>query len=287
MPELPEVETVRAGLEQALRGARIRCVEMHRTSLRFPLPEDFAAYLEGERLNAFRRRGKYLLIELENKGLLLAHLGMSGRFTVLPPELPPEQGGWSRTRHDHIIFHMQGGTRLVYTDPRRFGLMDLIRDGNWREHRLLASMGIEPLGNAMNGAFLARAAQNRRMPLKSFLLDQRIIAGLGNIYVCEALYRARLSPRRMAHTLGQGARPGLRAERLARAITQVLREAIAAGGSSLRDYAQSNGELGYFQHAFTVYGREGEPCRTKGCKARIAKITQSGRSSFFCPHCQR
>ncbi|HHK73705.1 MAG TPA: bifunctional DNA-formamidopyrimidine glycosylase/DNA-(apurinic or apyrimidinic site) lyase [Rhizobiales bacterium] len=283
MPELPEVETVRRGLEQALAGATLEEVRLYRQKLRFALPPDFAAFLQGARFGAFRRRGKYLVIELENKGYLLAHLGMSGRFTVYPPGTGPGERG----PHDHIIFLMRNGARLVYTDPRRFGIMDLIRGEDWQEHRLLASLGIEPLGNAMNAAFLSRAARDRRSPLKSFLLDQRIIAGLGNIYVCEALYRARLSPRRLALTLGRGARPGLRAERLTLSIKSVLDDAIAAGGSSLRDYAQSDGELGYFQHRFAVYGREGEPCLTKGCTARISRITQSGRSSFFCPRCQR
>ncbi len=282
MPELPEVETVRTGLEAALAGRTVARVEMHRDKLRFALPPDFAAHLRGVRFSAFMRRGKYLVIELENKGYLLCHLGMSGRFTVL-------EGGASgqeRGRHDHIIFHFEGGGALVYTDPRRFGLMDIIKDREWQNHRLLAAMGIEPLGNAMNGAFLAAAAKAKRTPLKSFLLDQRIIAGLGNIYVCEALYRARLSPLRPASTLARGGAAQERAERLAAAIKSVLHDAIRAGGSSLRDYARSDGELGYFQHSFAVYGRGGKPCPAKGCDAMVIKITQSGRSSFYCPECQ-
>ncbi len=283
MPELPEVETVRTGLEAALSGRTIARVEMHRDKLRFPLPADFAAHLIGVRLGAFLRRGKYLLIELENKGYLLCHLGMSGRFTVL------ESGasGQERGRHDHIVFHFEGGAALVYTDPRRFGVMDIIRDRDWQNHRLLAAMGIEPLGNAMNGAFLAAAAKARRTPFKSFLLDQRIIAGLGNIYVCEALYRARLSPLRPASVLARGGAAQARAERLAAAIKSVLHDAIKAGGSSLRDYAKSDGELGYFQHSFAVYGRSGKPCPRQGCGAMVVKVTQSGRSSFYCPECQK
>jgi len=283
MPELPEVETVRTGLEKSLSGQAIAHVEMHRSKLRFELPSDFAAYLGGATFGAFMRRGKYLIIELENKGHLLSHLGMTGSFTVFSDEAAHKERG----AHDHIIFHMGDGGKVVYTDPRRFGIMDLIKDGNWQNHKLIASLGIEPLGNAMNAGFLADAARDKRTPLKSFLLDQRIIAGLGNIYVCEALYRARLSPRRAALSLGRGGKPDKRAERLASAIKSVLRDAITAGGSSLRDYVQSDGELGYFQHSFAVYGRHDKPCLTKGCGAVITKITQAGRSSFFCPRCQR
>ncbi len=279
MPELPEVETVRTGLEEALAGRLIEKVEMHRQSLRFAMPVDFAEFLEGNKFGAFRRRGKYLVIETGAKGHLLAHLGMSGRFTIVAGQENPEPYG----RHDHVVFHMEGGARLIYTDPRRFGVLDLIRSDDWQDHRLLAKMGIEPLSNAMNGAFLLSKARGRRTPIKSFLLDQHIIAGLGNIYVCEALYRAKISPECPAFSLEDE----IEADGLSQAIQAVLREAIAAGGSTLRDYAQSNGELGYFQHCFAVYGREGEACPAKGCGGIIKKITQAGRSSFYCPECQR
>ncbi len=278
MPELPEVETVRTGLEEALAGRLIEKVEMRRMSLRFAMPEDFAEFLTGRRFGAFRRRGKYLIIETGARGHLLAHLGMSGRFTVIAGDKSHAPYG----KHDHVIFHIEGGGRLIYTDPRRFGVLDLVRGDDWQKHRLLAKMGIEPLGNAMNGTFLLDRARGRRTALKSFLLDQRIIAGLGNIYVCEALYRAGISPERPALSLVDE----VEASQLALAIQSVLREAIAAGGSTLRDYAQSNGELGYFQHSFAVYGRGGEDCPAKGCGATIVKITQAGRSSFYCPKCQ-
>ncbi len=278
MPELPEVETVRTGLEEALAGKVIEKVEMRRKTLRFAMPDDFTGFLEGNRFGAFRRRGKYLVIAIGAKGHLLAHLGMSGRFTVVAGQESLKPYGV----HDHVVFHIEGGVRLIYTDPRRFGVLDLIREDDWQDHRLLAKMGIEPLSNAMNGAFLLGKARGRRTPLKSFLLDQRIIAGLGNIYVCEALYRAKISPERSASSLEDE----MEADELSRAIQGVLREAIAAGGSTLRDYAQSNGDLGYFQHSFAVYGREGETCPAKGCGGRVRKITQAGRSSFYCPECQ-
>lgn len=278
MPELPEVETVRMGLEAELKGGRVRTVTLRRDGLRFPFPEGFADRLAGARLTTWLRRGKYLIVDMDEKGCLIAHMGMSGRFTVYGAgRAVPAPGP-----HDHVIFDMEDGKRLVYADPRRFGMMDLAAPGAWAGHRLLEGMGPEPLSNAFHAGLLAEAAKGRRTPVKALLLDQRVVAGLGNIYVCEALYRAHIHPERRAATLD--------AERelpnLAAAIRDVLREAIAAGGSSLKDYAHADGSLGYFQHGFKVYDRAGEPCRNKGCNGTITRIVQSGRSSFFCPACQ-
>ena len=270
MPELPEVETIRAGLETRLCGRRIMRVDLFRPDLRFPFGPGFATGLAGQRILDVGRRAKYLLIALENGATLLSHLGMSGRYRFDAEE----------TAHDHVIFHLDDGARVVYSDPRRFGFMELIAPGALGQNRFLRQLGIEPLGNEMNGPRLAQLLAGRRTPLKSALLDQRLIAGLGNIYVCEALFRARLSPRRMAASVR-----GSRAENLTAAIRGVLREALAAGGSSLRDYVAADGSLGYFQHGFDVYGRAGESC--KHCGKTIARLTQSGRSTFYCPGCQR
>ncbi|PLX33380.1 MAG: DNA-formamidopyrimidine glycosylase [Hyphomicrobiales bacterium] len=277
MPELPEVETVRMGLEARLKDKRVRKVVLGRSGLRFAFPDRFAERLEGAVLRHWLRRGKYLIIDMEEAGCLIAHLGMSGRFTVLEPDAPEAAG-----RHDHVVITMQDGTRLIYSDPRRFGMMDLTAPGAWAGHRLLAGMGVEPLSNAFHAGALIDAARGRKTPIKAFLLDQRIIAGLGNIYVCEALYRAGIDPRRQAGALD----PARELPLLAAAIPAVLREAIAAGGSSLRDYVHADGSLGYFQYGFAVYGRAGEPCRREGCGGEIARINQAGRSSFYCPACQ-
>lgn len=278
MPELPEVETVRRGLAQALEGRRIGHVEVRRGDLRTPLPGDFAARIEGRRVIRLDRRAKYLLWRLEGDAVVIAHLGMSGRFTVIPTGAPAGAPG----PHDHVTFAMEDGARVVFTDPRRFGLMTLAREGELDAHPLLRELGPEPLGNAFNAEVLAEACRGRRAPIKGVLLDQRVVAGLGNIYACEALFRARISPRRQARTI-----PGVRAERLAAAIRTVLEEAIAAGGSSLRDYAAADGALGYFQHSFSVYGRAGAPCPGCDCKGAIRMIRQSGRSTFYCPQRQR
>jgi formamidopyrimidine-DNA glycosylase len=278
MPELPEVETVRRGLDIAAHGARITRLEQRRADLRYPLPEGFAARLTGERINGWRRRGKYLLAELGGGDHLLVHLGMSGRFVILAPDQPRPVPG----RHDHVLFHMDNGHVLVFHDPRRFGAMDLIGEGGLARHGLLANMGIEPLEGELDGAFLMDVCQGRKAAVKSLLLDQRHVAGLGNIYVCEALHRAGIAPQRVAGTLDRN-----EAERLAAAIIAVLQAAIQAGGSTLRDYARPDGELGYFQFSFAVYGRTNQPCRKSGCSGRISRITQSGRSSFYCPDCQK
>ncbi len=275
MPELPEVETIRRGLALRISGRQIVRAELRRPDLRRPFPPMLATRLEGARIGALSRRGKYILVELDETGLLLLHLGMSGRITAAGPELPPE-------KHDHVILALDDGTVIRFNDPRRFGLIDYLERDAAAAHPLLSGMGPEPLEEGFDGAYLDRALAGKLTPIKAALLDQRIVAGLGNIYVCEALYRAGLSPRRLAATV-----VGARATRLAAAIRDVLGEAIEAGGSSLRDYVQANGELGYFQHRWAVYGREGEPCSGCTCAEGVRRIVQSGRSTFFCAKRQR
>ena len=275
MPELPEVETIRRGLALRISGRRIVRAELRRPDLRRPFPPMLADRLDGARIGALSRRGKYILIELDDTGLLLLHLGMSGRITAAGPEIPT-------AKHDHVILTLDDGTVVRLNDPRRFGSLDYLERGAAGAHPLLAGLGPEPLEPGFDGAYLDRALSAKLTPIKSALLDQRIVAGLGNIYVCEALYRAGVSPRRLAATV-----IGARAERLAAAIRDVLGEAIEAGGSSLRDYVQANGELGYFQHRWAVYGREGEPCPGCSCAEGVRRIVQSGRSTFFCAKRQR
>jgi formamidopyrimidine-DNA glycosylase len=294
MPELPEVETVRRGLEPALVGTTITSVEQRRADLRFPFPENFARRLAGRRVDALGRRAKYLLADLDGGDVLVMHLGMTGRFTVIPPAGPAttpgefhhEAGGLAA--HDHVVFRLGNGFTVVYNDVRRFGFMTLVPRGQLAEHPLFRAIGVEPLGNELDAALLASLMAGKQTPLKAALLDQTLVAGLGNIYVCEALHRARLSPRRMAGTLATKAGgPTAAAGRLATAIREVLAEAVEAGGSTLRDYAQPDGGLGYFQHRFRVYDRESEPCPTPGCGGTVQRIVQSGRSTFFCARCQR
>ncbi len=299
MPELPEVETVRRGLEPSMAGRVIDRLEVRRPDLRFPFPKGFTRKVSGQKVISLSRRAKYLLIHLASGDVVLSHLGMSGRFTICPPEGTTNvpgvftQDGTTAAadgtgKHDHVVFHMEEGTRIIYSDHRRFGYMDLIAEAALPHSKHLSALGPEPNGNAFSAQSLADALRGKKTPIKSALLDQRVVAGLGNIYVCEALYRAHISPRRTAATVaGKGPKPALRAERLAPMIRDVINEAIEAGGSTLRDYAQADGELGYFQHRFQVYGREGEACLTKGCTARVTRIVQSGRSSFYCPSCQR
>jgi formamidopyrimidine-DNA glycosylase len=275
MPELPEVETVRRGLAQCMTGRRIARAELRRPDLRRPFPPDLAKRLDGARIGALTRRGKYILIELDDSGFLLLHLGMSGRITAGSVSVPPEV-------HDHVVLTLDDGTVVRLNDPRRFGLLDYIPRGQESAHPLLAGLGAEPLEPGFDAGYLNRTLAGKMTPIKSALLDQRIVAGLGNIYVCEALYRSRISPRRLAASV-----VGIRAERLAPAIRSVLTEAINAGGSSLRDYVQANGELGYFQHRWAVYGKEGEPCPDCNCAEGVRRITQSGRSTFFCGKRQR
>lgn len=295
MPELPEVETVRRGLQSTLEGAMIERVELRRGGLRFPFPQRFAARLKGHRITALRRRAKYLLAELDDNTTLLMHLGMSGSFRI---EAPGEKNAkpvaddavyYKRGKleaHDHVVFHLKGGTRIVYNDPRRFGFMLLIPPKGFDAHSMLADLGFEPIGNELSAEALAPRFATRVAPLKAVLSDQHVIAGLGNIYVCEALWRARLSPRRAARTLVRAdGTPTERLVRLVEAVRAVIADAVEAGGSSLRDYVQANGELGLFQHRFSVYDREGKRCpRGDGT---IRRIVQSGRSTFYCPACQR
>ena len=297
MPELPEVETVRRGLAPVLEGAFIERVERRRPDLRFPFPRGFAARLEGRRVEALSRRAKYLLAELHDDSVLVMHLGMSGSFRVEGEGLKPSQpiadealyyGHAKQDRHDHVVLHLRGGPRIVYNDPRRFGFMLILKRDALQTHPLLAGLGLEPTGNALSAEALAPRLAGRAAPLKAVLGDQRVIAGLGNIYVCEALWRAGLSPRRSARTLVRA--DGAATERLKRlvaAVRAVIGEAIEAGGSSLRDYVQADGALGYFQHRFAVYDREGAACPRADCEGTVRRIVQSGRSTFFCPRCQR
>jgi formamidopyrimidine-DNA glycosylase len=279
MPELPEVETVRRGLSPVLAGATLTRVEARRPDLRFPLPVDFVQRLTGARVIELRRRGKYMLAELDRGGALLIHLGMTGRFEIEGRTAP---GGFALAtpadpKHAHIVFETDGDVRITFFDARRFGFMDLVDDGDAR----LAGLGPEPLGPDFNADHLAKAFDGRRQSAKTLLLDQRIVAGLGNIYVCEALHRARISPLRAAGRLSRR-----RLERLVDAIREVLLDAIEKGGSTLRDFAAADGALGYFQHSFEVYDREGEPCVRPGCRGVIRRVVQSGRSTFHCPACQ-
>ena len=293
MPELPEVETVRRGLTPAMVGARFVTVEAHRPDLRRPLPNDFAGRLEGATVTALVRRAKYLLAELSSGDVLMMHLGMSGSFRVSGEGEAQAPGGFHYPRsearaHDHVVFHMSSGARIVFNDPRRFGLMLLVPADQLAEHPLMREVGPEPLDRAFDATVLARACAGKATSLKAALSDQKVVAGLGNIYVCEALHRARLSPKRGAASIASKAGgPNERAVALVDAIKAVLKDAIAAGGSSLRNYARTDGELGNFQHRFRVYDREGEPCVTPGCTGVVKRIVQGGRSTFFCPKCQR
>lgn len=287
MPELPEVETVRRGLAPAMEGRRIARAEIRREGLRWPFPPRLAERLDGTRVLRLRRRSKYILADLDSGETMLLHLGMSGRMTVsgLQAAFVPGQFHHDHPapeRHDHVVLHMEGGARVTFNDPRRFGALDLVATDAAERHPLLAALGPEPLGNAFSADLLAARFKGRKGPVKALLLDQRIVAGLGNIYVCEALHRAGIHPERAGGRVGTS-----RLERLATEIRAVLTEAIEAGGSSLRDYRQTDGELGYFQHVFRVYDREGEPCPTLGCDGTIRRIVQGGRSTYYCPRCQR
>jgi len=293
MPELPEVETVRRGLEPSMAGSWIKKVEQRRKDLRFPFPKDFATRLTGRTIVGLSRRAKYLLIDLDDEMVLICHLGMSGSFRVenkgksrTPGEFHLERS--TATAHDHVVFHLSNGTTVTYNDPRRFGFMDLIPRADLAAHPFFRNLGLEPLGNELNGHYLAALLKGKKAPLKAALLDQRLIAGLGNIYVCESLHRSGLSPKRAAGTLAKkSGAPTAGAERLATDIRLVLEDAVRAGGSSLRDHRQTDGSLGYFQHHFRVYDQEGETCPTKGCGGTIKRIVQSGRSTFYCPKCQK
>ncbi len=299
MPELPEVETVRRGLAPVMEGARFAAVELRRADLRFPFPDGFVQHLVGQRVRKLARRAKYLLAHTDNI-VLLMHLGMSGRFSIVAPakgaplSAAPVQPGefvhaaGNLPAHDHVVFDFDSGARIIYNDARRFGYMTLIQPDALETHPLLRDLGPEPLDEEMTPAYLAERGRGRIQPLKSFLLDQRNVSGLGNIYVCEALHRARLSPFAPAGRLATATgRPSAGAKRLALAVPEVLREAIAAGGSSLRDHRRADGTLGYFQHAFAVYDREGEPCPRRDCGGSVRREVQNARSTFYCPRCQR
>ena len=301
MPELPEVETVRRGLQPVMEGYRIVKMEVRRKDLRFPFQRDFASRLTRQTVTGLGRRAKYLLADLSSGDVLLMHLGMSGSFRVMKDEEEKTPGQFHHVRnadraHDHVVFHMSSGASVVFNDPRRFGYMKIIARRALDQEPLLSELGPEPLGNEFDATMLARSCANKKTSLKAALLDQRVVAGLGNIYVCEALYRAHLSPRRLAATLATKARqrngipggePTDHAKRLVAAIHAVLNQAIKAGGSSLRDHRQTSGELGYFQHSFQVYDREGEKCQTAGCDGIVKRFTQNGRSTFWCPKCQK
>lgn len=282
MPELPEVETVRRGLAPAMEGAVIAQADVNRPDLRWPFPPGMAKRLAGQQVLGLRRRSKYILADLASGETLLIHLGMSGRMLVSGDPLGQFMHDHpAPEKHDHVVLHMDNGARITFNDPRRFGAMDLLETASADQHKLLAVLGPEPLGNAFNEDHLVAAFDGKNSPVKSALLDQRIVAGLGNIYVCEALYRAGVAPTRKAGKISKA-----RVAALVPIIREVLAEAIEAGGSSLRDFRQADGELGYFQHRFDVYGREGEPCRTPACSQSVVRIVQSGRSSFYCRSCQ-
>lgn len=283
MPELPEVETVRRGLAPTMEGAVIAKTDVNRPDLRWPFPERMSERLRDVRVYALRRRSKYLLADLSSDETLLMHLGMSGRMMVSGDPLGQFHHNHPATeKHDHVVFHMQSGARITFNDPRRFGAMDLIPTACLGSHKLLKDLGPEPLGNGFDSAYVFNRLKSRKTPVKSALLDQKLVAGLGNIYVCEALFRAGISPARRSDRTSKS-----RVEALVPHIRSVLSEAIAAGGSSLRDFRSAGGDLGYFQHSFLVYDREGQPCSADGCDGKIRRIVQSGRSSFYCPLCQR
>lgn len=291
MPELPEVETVRRGLAPVMEGARFTKVEVRRGDLRWPLSKDFAKRMTGATVDGLGRRAKYLIADLSTGDVLMMHLGMSGSFHIVKDAKNTRPGDFHHERgkigaHDHIVFHMSNGATVTFNDPRRFGSMKLVPRARLGKEPLLNALGPEPLGNEFDAAMLAHACKAKKTSLKAALLDQRVVAGLGNIYVCEALYRSHLSPKRHASTIAdrKGA-PNERAVALVDAIKVVLHDAIKAGGSSLRDHRQADGSLGYFQHNFRVYDREGEPC--PDCKGTIKRIVQSGRSTFYCPTCQK
>ncbi|NTA35840.1 bifunctional DNA-formamidopyrimidine glycosylase/DNA-(apurinic or apyrimidinic site) lyase [Agrobacterium salinitolerans] len=298
MPELPEVETVRRGLAPAMEGAKVRKLHLGRPDLRFPFPEDFAELIEGKTIISLGRRAKYLLIELEGGLTIVSHLGMSGSFRI---EAEMGEGGeapgtfhYARSKdgkHDHVVFHLDKGEErvcVIYNDPRRFGFMHLVERNRLDLYPAFAELGPEPTGNALSADYLASRFAGKSQPLKSTLLDQKVIAGLGNIYVCEALWRAHLSPSRAAGTLvTKGGKPKAQLIDLTEKIRDVIADAIAAGGSSLRDHIQTDGTLGYFQHSFSVYDQEGQPCRTPGCGGTVERVVQAGRSTFYCAACQK
>jgi formamidopyrimidine-DNA glycosylase len=293
MPELPEVETVRRGLAPFMEGARLTKVVLHRPDLRWPFPKNFAERLTGQTVAGLGRRAKYLTADLSSGDVLVMHLGMSGSFRVFGKGDEEKPGGYYHERskhiaHDHVVFHLSNGAIVTFNDPRRFGFMKLIPRSAIEDEPFIQALGPEPLGNAFDAGALALACAGKRTSLKAALSDQRVVAGLGNIYVCEALHRARLSPKRKASTIAtRGGVPKESAVALVDSIKAVLEDAIQAGGSSLRDHRRTDGELGLFQHNFRVYDREGKPCPTPGCTGTIRRIVQGARSTFYCPTCQK
>ncbi len=297
MPELPEVETVMRGLEPALVGQTIVEAEIRRPNLRFPFPERFADKLIGRTIVRLERRAKYILAFLDDDTVWLSHLGMTGRFTVFADGensrnlaefyFQPGSEDAGQGKHDHVVLSLNNRIKIVYTDPRRFGVMDHFPASDVVSHKLLANLGIEPLGNELNAAYLAEKFLGKKAPLKATLLDQKYIAGLGNIYVCEALFRAGLSPTRKSSTLSNRGKPTAKGEKLVQTIRACLNEAILAGGSTLSDYADANGNEGSFQQRFDVYDREKLPCHKDGCTGTVKRLVQSGRSTFYCPKCQK
>ncbi|MEM8575628.1 MAG: bifunctional DNA-formamidopyrimidine glycosylase/DNA-(apurinic or apyrimidinic site) lyase [Pseudomonadota bacterium] len=297
MPELPEVETVRRGLEPVLVGNAFARVEQRRPDLRFPLPKRFAERLAGRAITGLERRAKYLLARLDDGHVLVMHLGMTGRFAIeqasgeisAPGDFAHEPlSEFGFPKHEHIVFHLGDGSTVRYSDVRRFGIMDLVSEDELEGHALFKGLGIEPLGDGLTPAWLSSRLKGKTTPIKAALLDQRLIAGLGNIYVCEALFRARVSPKLRAGTLAtKTGRPTEKTTALVKGVQSVLRDAIRSGGSSLRDYRHADGSLGRFQHRFRVYGRAGERCLQRGCDGIIQRIAQGGRSTFYCPICQR
>lgn len=297
MPELPEVETVKRGLSPYMEGAVVTKLEVRRPNLRFPFPKNFVARVQGQKVVSLSRRAKYLVADLSNGEALIMHLGMSGSFRVEVDVASTRTGDIlhhdksKNEKHDHVVFHVEGKkgrARIIYNDPRRFGFMELIERTKFEDHAYFSKMGVEPVGNALNGDLIAKLFSGKKAPLKSALLDQRLIAGLGNIYVCEALHAAGLLPTRQAGSIvKKNGKPGVYCEPLAQEIRDVIARAIKAGGSSLRDHRQTDGSLGYFQHSFKVYGQEGNNCTNEACNGIIAKIVQSGRSTFYCPKCQK
>jgi formamidopyrimidine-DNA glycosylase len=297
MPELPEVETVKNGLMPVLMGQTITHVALRRANLRFAFPVDFSKMLVGAKVEGLSRRAKYILVELSNGQSLIIHLGMTGRFTVLNPqgrtanlgEFYFETGADKNADgpHDHVVITLSNGVRLVYSDPRRFGMMDVTKTEMLQEHRLLKGIGVEPLGNEFSGAHLAEKFRRKLAPMKAALLDQRVVAGLGNIYVCEALHRAGLSPKRKAGTLVKAKSYDPRLDTLVRHIKEILNEAIQAGGSTLQDFVGADGAKGSYQQRFSAYDREGDDCDTPDCLGKISRVMQAGRSTFYCSKCQK
>ncbi len=296
MPELPEVETVKRGLEPALVGRTFQHIELRRRNLRFDFPEGLATAMQGATIEALERRAKYILVHCSNGKSLILHLGMTGRFTIVKPDgesLEPgafyhQAGGFAELGpHDHVVWHLDDGVRIIYNDARRFGFMDWADTHARDQHKLLSEIGVEPLGNGFHLHHLVEKLRNKKAPMKSALLDQHVVAGLGNIYVSEALHRAKISPQLEAGKLIKTRSVDPRLEQLVRHIKDILNEAILAGGSTLQDFQGASGEKGAFQQRFMVYDREGEACASSGCTSVIKRIVQSGRSTFYCPTCQK